>query len=155
MNLKKLGGYYMSFTAARAVAKYLNIDVGDDTLFNNQHMEWPINNWLYDNGKLHIKAALLSWPQGGRGEDGIFFMTKFCEQNQFVGDFKEDEGDLAVKEWLKECGAEEVRWTTALDRSNITLDGIQPRRNDIKFRQATLEEMLAGIGKSPIFHTSN
>ena len=140
----KLGGYHMSFSAARIIAEHLNIDIGEDTLFNNQHMEWPINNWLYDNEMLHIKAALLSWPQGGRGEDGMFFMTKARDASQCIGDFSEEETDFEVKEWLKRCGAEEMRWMSALDRYNITLEGIQPRRSEVQIKQCTIEEMLAG-----------
>jgi hypothetical protein len=76
----KLGGYFINLSTARKVAQRLNIDVGEDTLFNNSHMEWPINNWLHDNGKLHILSAVIKWPKRD-GEYGVFFICRFREDN--------------------------------------------------------------------------
>jgi len=53
----RFGGYFMNFSMA--CTTNLSIDIGKDTNWNNQHLEWPINNWFCTNGKLYIKAALL------------------------------------------------------------------------------------------------
>jgi hypothetical protein len=42
--MMKLGGYFMSFGSACKVAEHLRIDVGEDTPWNNRHIEWPIND---------------------------------------------------------------------------------------------------------------
>lgn len=73
----------------------------------------------------------------------MFFMTKARDASQCIGDFTEEETDLEVKEWLERCGAEEMRWMSVLDRYNITLEGIQPRRSEARFNQVTIEEFLA------------
>ena len=92
----KLGGYFVNFSNARRIAQRLNIDVGEDTLFNNRHMEWPINNWLHDNKKLHIKAALIKWPLRDR-EHGVLFKSRFRQANDPApDDFTEDEGRLKI-----------------------------------------------------------
>ncbi len=123
----------MTFAAARQVAAHLHIDVGDDAEHNNMHMEFPINTWLHDNGKLDIKSANIEWPRGS-GERGIIFISKFCQVYATdSGNIMEDESDIEVKKWLEEQGAMGLRWVSFLDTQKITLGGIQPQRCDIKW----------------------
>jgi hypothetical protein len=138
----KLGGYFVNISTARKIAHHLNIDVGEDTLFDNSHMEWPINNWLHNNGKLHIKAALIQWPLKD-GEHGIYFISRFRQANDPApDDFIEGEKDLEVRKWLINLDAEGIQWVSILDRYGITIDGIQPQFSNVKFGHTTEEEFL-------------
>jgi hypothetical protein len=146
----KLGGYFVNFSTTRKIAQRLNIDVGEDTFFSNTHMEWPINNWLHDNGKLHIKAAVIRWPLKV-GEHGVFFMCRFREvDGPAPDDFIEEEKDLEVRKWLISLGADEIQWVSMFDRYGITMDGIQPRLTNVKFGQATIEEIRNQIRQNKV-----
>ena len=143
----KLGGYFINLSTARKVAKHLNIDVGEDTFFNNRHMEWPINNWLHDNGMLHIKTGFIKWPLKD-GEYGVFFISRFRQvHDPAPDDFIEGEKDLEVRKWLMDLNAEGIQWVSIIDRYGITLDGIQPRFSDVKFGHSTGEEILERVAK--------
>ena len=145
----KLGGYFISFGSARKVAEHLCIDVGEDTPWNNRHIEWPINDWLHDNGKLNIKSAMIRWPREGR-EHGVFFMTKFRQVgNEVSGDIAEGEEDVEVRAWLEAAGADGIQWVSMLDGLRITLGGTQPQRTDMKFKHISLEEILENAARRP------
>ena len=135
----KLGGYFVNFSTARTVAQHLNIDIGEDTMFNNRHMEWPINNWLHDNGLLHIKAAFIKWPlKDPSGEYGVLFITRFRQAHDTApDDFIEEEKDLEVRKWLIDLDAKGIQWVSIIDRYGITLDGIQPKFSNVKFGYST------------------
>ena len=122
-----------NISTARKIAQHLNINVGEDTLFNNSHIEWPINNWLHDNGKLHIQAAFIKWPLKD-GEYGISFISRFRQVNDPApDDFIEREKDLRVRKWLMNMDAEGIhwqcQWVSILDRYGITC---------VKFGHSTL-----------------
>src|SRR5262245_32958689 len=100
-----VGGYWMNFATARQLASTLGIDLGDDTKQNNLRMEFPINNWLADNGKLNCKAGVLQWPQDG-GEWGLIFLSQFRYADWTKPcNLVEDEKDIEVKKWLEGLGA--------------------------------------------------
>jgi len=147
----KLGGYYMSFGAARRVTQYLNIDVGQDTFSNNCHMEWPINNWLYTNGKLHIKSAVVKWPLND-GEYGVFFITRFWQASDPApNDLMEGGRDLEVKRWLMNLGAEGMQWVSISDRYGITIDGIQPQFSNVRYGgETSMEEILKQVKRGRV-----
>ena len=136
----------MDFSAARRVAQRLNIDVGQDTFQNNCRMEWPINNWLYNNGQLHIKSAMVKWPLND-GEYGTFFITRFWQESDPApNDFTEGENDLAVKRWLMNLGAEGMQWVSISDRYGITIDGIQPQYSNVRYGgETSIEEILKQV----------
>ena len=142
----KLGGYFVNFSSARKVAQRLNIDVGEDTFQNNCRMEWPINNWLYVNGQLHIKSAMVKWPLND-GEYGIFFITKFWQESDPApNDLMEGGNDLAVKRWLMGLGAEGMQWVSMSDRYGITMDGIHPQFSNVRYGgEVTIEEILEQV----------
>ena len=149
----KLGGYFVKLSTARKVAQHLNIDVGEDTLMNNCHMEWPINNWLHDNGMLHIKAAVIKWPSKD-GEYGVFFISRFRQvDDPAVDDFVEDEKDLEVRKWLMDLDSDvegmQLEWVSILDSYGITIGGIQPQFSNLKFGgHVSKEEILEPINRS-------
>ncbi|KAF8587996.1 hypothetical protein K439DRAFT_1630189 [Ramaria rubella] len=132
----KLGGHFMSLSAARQFALRLGIDVGEDTDHSNLHMEWPINNWLCENMHLHVKSAVIRWPRQD-GEYGVIFISKFArvdiENNRVI---EEDVQALRVKKWLEGLGADNLQWATLLDTGRITLGGFQPQKSDLKFKIA-------------------
>jgi hypothetical protein len=147
--MMKIGGYFVSFNSARKVADHLHIDVGEDTPWNNHHIEWPINGWLHDNGQLNIKSAMIRWPREGR-DHGVSFMTNFCQGNSEVsGDMVEEEGDVEVRAWLEAAGANRIQWVSMLDSLRITLGGTQPQHMDLKFKHVSLEEILESAARRP------
>jgi hypothetical protein len=150
---KRFGGYYMTFSMARKIAIKLGIDVGEDTEWNNRHLEWPINNWLCTHGKLHIKAAGLKWPREGGGF-GIVFISKWCQVGGEVAGLTEDKKDLEVKQWLEELGAEGLQWVSMLDRFRIGLGGIQPQQSDMQFRKMSMVEFQAFLARPRVGFTS-
>jgi hypothetical protein len=142
--MKQIAGYHMSLTDAHTIAKRLNIDIGEPTLFNLERMEWAINDWLHDHNMLHMKAAYLQWPRNKDGEGGMFFLTKSRPDYEAIGALKEKASDVEVKKWLEEHGAETMQFVSLWDQSNITLAGDQPRRTGMKYIQhATVEEFMA------------
>ncbi|KAG5649787.1 hypothetical protein H0H81_002045 [Sphagnurus paluster] len=144
--MKQIGGYYMSLEAAHRLAQKLEINIGEATDFNLRHMEWPINDWLYDRGMLHLKASLLTWPRGTECH-GMFFLTKHREGLQrSLDDLKEEAKDLEVKAWLEENGADNLVWVSLWDTLKITLMGVQPVYTGFKFVQhPNFERILAFI----------
>ncbi|KAG5639865.1 hypothetical protein DXG03_002755 [Asterophora parasitica] len=147
--MKQIGGYHMGLEAAVCIAESLQIDIGEPTEFNKQHMEWPINDWLSDHGMLHVKAAFLEWPRGEGRRPGMFFLTKSRQvpYAQPVDDLAEEPNDVKVKDWLKQNGAGDVEWLSLLDCYNITLLGAEPKRTGTKFKQyATEEEFAKAMG---------
>ena len=151
----KLGDYFVNFSTARTVAQHLNIDVGEDTLFNNRHMEWPFNNWLHDNGLLHIKAGFIKWPLKV-GEYGIIFITRFRQAHDAApDDFVEEEKDLEVRKWLVNLDAKEIQWVSIIDTYGITLQGIQPRFSNAKFGHSTAEGLFERIAMNDFSRRPN
>ena len=153
----KLGGYFVNFSTARTVAQHLNIDVGEDTLFSNSHMEWPINNWLHDNGLLRIKAGFIKWPLKD-GEYGIIFITRFRQAHDAApDDFVEEEKDLEVRKWLIDLNAkpEGIQWVSIIDTYSITLDGIQPKFSNLKFGHSTGEGLFERIAMNDFSRRPN
>jgi hypothetical protein len=147
----KLGGYFINLSTARKVAQHLNIDVGEDTLSNNHHMEWPINNWLHNNGKLHIKSAVIKWPLKD-GEYGVFFISRFRQAHDPApDDFIEGEKDLEIRKWLMDLGAEGIQWVSILDHYGITADGIQPQFSNVRYGgQIPMEEILKQVKRGRV-----
>jgi hypothetical protein len=145
--MKQIAGYHMSLADAHTIAKRLNIDIGEPTLFNLQRMEWPINDWLFNHNMLHMKAAQLQWPQDKDGEGGMFFLTKSQPNYEVIGTIAEEDSDLEVKKWLEKHGAEKVEWLCWWDRYSITLGGDQPKYTGVKHHQcATMEEFMEKAG---------
>ena len=141
----KLGGYFINLSSARKLAQHLNIDLEEDTFLNNRRMEIPLNNWLHDNGMLHIKAGLIKWPVKD-GEYGMLFISRFRQANDpEPDDFIEGEKDLVVKKWLTNLDAEGIQWATLIDRYGIAITGIQPQYSDVKFRHISDEELSEQI----------
>ena len=129
-----------NISTARKIAQHLNIDVGEDTLFNNSHIEWPINNWLHDNEKLHTQAAFIKWHLKD-GEYGISFISRFRQVNDPApDDFIKREKDLGVRKWLMnimmDAGGIQCQWVSILDRYGITC---------VKFGHSTEEKILNRI----------
>ena len=141
----KLGGYFVNLSTTRKIAERLNIDVGEDTLINNCRMEWPLNNWLHDNGILHMKTGVIKWPIKD-GEYGILFISRFRPSNDpEVDDFVEGEKDLVVRKWLMDLDVEgmQCQWATLIDRYGIAVSGIQPEFSNLKFGgHTTMEEII-------------
>lgn len=123
----KIGGYYLPFSSARKVAENLGIDVGEPTVFNDRHMEWPINTWLFENNMPHILTARVDWPLTQDGVTGTLFATRFHED--WFAELKEADKDLKVRAWLEECGAdrETIQWISLLDEFDICIRGIHPK----------------------------
>ena len=143
----KLGGYFVNVSTARKLAQHLNIDVGEDTSFNNRHLEFPINDWLHDNGMLHIKAGFIKWPVKD-GEYGVCFISRFRQTHDPErDDFIEGERDLEVRKWLTSLDVEGIQWATLIDRYGITIDGIRPQTAGVRFRESTLEELSERIAE--------
>ena len=151
--MMKLGGYFINFGSARKVAEHLHIEIGKDTPWNNRHIEWPINDWLHDNGKLNIKSAMIRWPRNGEGQEhGVFFVTKFRQvSSEVLGDIVEEEEDVEVRAWLEAAGADGIQWVSMLDEHRITLGGTQPQRTGMKFERIPVEEILEDAARRPTF----
>jgi hypothetical protein len=139
--MKKFGGYFMSFSITRKVAEHLDMDLGD---FPDLQIEWPINDWLCQNGKHDIKAAVVKWPQHS-GKLGVVFISKFVTVDWEDHILKESAKDLEVKRWLEGLGAEGLQWASMLDTFGITLDGLEPQTSGLRFKEVSLEDMLAGF----------
>jgi hypothetical protein len=135
-----LGGYWMPYDAARQLASNLGIDTGPDTKLHNGRMEYPFNNWLHDQGMLHVKSAVISWPDDTPSSQlGLTFISHFRRPDWVMGEsieLAQREQDLEVRKWLEESGGVEpkhLQWISLLDTKRITLNGMKPRRCDIKW----------------------
>jgi len=110
----------------------------DDRGVEDARLEFPINNWLAEQGKLDILAGSISHPIKGEPneEDGTLFMTQFARLSHDGNHvLQEREIDLRLKDWLiNQCAvnADELEWISLQDRFNLTISGIYPRRNDIR-----------------------
>ena len=110
-------------------------------MFSNRHIEWPFNNWLYDNGMLHInlKAAFVKWFLKV-GEYGVYagFGKRTTPMTRKVSDdFIKEEKDLEGNKWLMDLDDEGIQ-VSMTDRYSITIDGIKPRYSNMKFDHSTL-----------------
>jgi hypothetical protein len=133
-----LGGYWMTYATAHQLASNLGIDIGRDTGLHNARMEYPFNNWLSDQGMLHVKSASVPWPvDTPSSQMGLMFISHF--RRWVMGESLElvqREQDLEVRKWLEESGGVEpkhLQWVSLLDTYRVCLNGTKPRRCDIKW----------------------
>ncbi|KAF8172494.1 hypothetical protein BJ912DRAFT_101563 [Pholiota molesta] len=141
-----INGYFMTIQEARKLGTRLGIDVAEDNRYYNVHLELVFNDWLFNNGKLETKSALISWPRGQI--DGIVFISHFRLQAPPRGDKDEPrEEDLKIKAWLEDLGVEGLQWVSKWDeRGTITLNGTEPSRS---YRTGTAPVPLAYYGGPP------
>jgi hypothetical protein len=130
-----VAGYFMTFATIRALLNKLEID---DRGVEEERLEWPINNWLAEQGRLNMLAGSIGHPVTGKPDkdDGILLMTQFLftgwESNPVV---QENDRDIRVKEWLmNEVGIkpDEMEWMSLWDDFELTRSGIAPQRNEIR-----------------------
>jgi hypothetical protein len=137
----RLGGYFMDYSTARKVAEQLAIDITQGQGFadwDDQHMEWPFNDWLATHGRLNVKVAGIISPD--TDTVGMMFISTFLHiQNNDPGPLTETENDLTVRQWLEELGVDGMQWISMLDTQKIALGGIQPRYRGMKFTCSTIE----------------
>lgn len=132
----------MDYSTARKVAEQLAIDIRQGQGFadwDDQHMEWPFNDWLATNGRLNVKVAGILSPE--TDIEGVIFISTFLHiENTDPGPLTETENDLAVRQWLEELGVlDGIQWISMLDTKRITLGGTQPRYHGITFTCSTIE----------------
>lgn len=75
----------------------------DDRNVGIARLEHPINNWLAEQGLLHILAGAIRHPlKNSVEEDGMLYMSQFCSAlytgNPFL--VQEEGVDKDVKQWL-------------------------------------------------------
>ncbi|KAG1863484.1 hypothetical protein C8R48DRAFT_204798 [Suillus tomentosus] len=138
----RLGGYFMDHSTARKVAEQLAIDIRQGQGFadwDDQHMEWPFNDWLANNGRLNVKAAGIISPE--TDIQGMMFVSTFLHiEDTDPGPLTETENDLAIRQWLEELGVlDGIQWISMPDTQRIALGGTQPRYRGMRFTCSTIE----------------
>ncbi|KAG1895436.1 uncharacterized protein F5891DRAFT_1194154 [Suillus fuscotomentosus] len=123
----RLGGYFMDYSTARKVAEQLAIDIRQGQGFadwDDQHMEWPFNDWLANNGRLNVKVAGIISPE--TDIEGILFVSTFLHiEDTDPGPLTETVNDLAVRQWLEELGVlDGIQWISMPDTQRIALGDV-------------------------------
>lgn len=125
-----VGGYYIDFETTRSLMAKLEIG---DWNYADWKLEQPINNWLFEQKKLHILAGAVKHPKIPKAAeprydvDGILLMTRFTSS---LGPIKARPKDKLVKRWLiQEGGVDEdkLEWMTLRDNVGLTYNGTKPK----------------------------
>jgi hypothetical protein len=129
-----VAGYYLTYATVRALMSKLEID---DRGVEDFRLEYPVNNFLAEQGKYNMLAGAISHPVTGdpTQEDGILIMTQFLETDESNPVVEEQNRDIRVKQWLLHEGGvkpDEMEWMSLWDRFYLTpRNGISPRRNNV------------------------
>ncbi|KAE9385892.1 hypothetical protein BT96DRAFT_785714, partial [Gymnopus androsaceus JB14] len=109
-----LGGYFMDFNTTRTLMKTCDID---DKGVKDDHLEFPINDWLAKTERFHVFAGAIRHPDRGTpkdSEDGILLVTQRVWHARLPDaaarkliTLSEGEADNLVKEWLLANGVTE------------------------------------------------
>jgi len=138
-----LGGYFMDFNTTRTLMKTCDID---DKGARDDHLEFPINDWLAKTERFYVLAGAIRHPDRGThkdSEDGILLVTQrvwhdslpdAAARKLIALSEGEGEADNLVKEWLLANGVTEknMEWVCIWDTFGMTRSGVHPRRNEIR-----------------------
>jgi hypothetical protein len=90
----------MLMSNARNLAKDLGLWIGPgNTIWESVRLQAAFNNWLFNNKKLHIMAASVTYPRGLDGDGGVtrMFISTVVHGGAEEESLMEDEKALEVK----------------------------------------------------------
>ena len=132
-------------STARDLATDLGLNVGDDSIISNAHLQSVYNGWLAENNKFHILAAVITWPRPLDSDSGIVFISKFARGQPENDTLEEDKEALEVRndiEGWSQTLKLPLRWVSFADHYGITQRGTWPRPNPPVFVKRSFAELM-------------
>lgn len=132
----------MSFATTHTLMKTYNIN---DKGVEDDRLEFPINDWLFENNKLEVLAGAIHHPDCERGtreddfEDGMLLVTQFLWQDRIPKDpssitLTEGTAEQSAEAWLVDGGAdsEDLEWLCIWDTFGLTKCGVRPKYTNVR-----------------------